>query len=102
MPIEKKYLKTRPISKVTFRLSSEAARGASQVCLVGEFNNWDPSQHPMKPLKNGDFKLTLDLEVGREYNFRYLLDQAIWENDCAADKYVHSGFHDAENSVVVV
>lgn len=102
MSIEKKYLKTRPVSKVTFRLNKEAARGASQVCLVGEFNDWDPSQHPMTPLKNGDFKVTLDLEVGREYNFRYLLDQVLWENDSAADKYANSGFHDAENSVVVV
>lgn len=102
MSLEKKYLKTRPVSKVTFRLSREAARGASQVCLVGEFNDWDASRHPMTCLKNGDFKLTLDLEVGREYNFRYLLDDAVWENDNAADKYVSSGFPDVDNSVVVV
>ena len=33
--------------------------------VVGEFNNWDQTTHPMKKTKNG--KLTLPLEL-RSYN----------------------------------
>ena len=100
MSIKKQPLKTRPICKVTFRLSEEEARGAQQVFLVGEFNNWDKTATPMKSLKTGGFTITLDLETGRDYQFRYFLDRVIWENDPQADKYAYSPFGDCENSIV--
>jgi hypothetical protein len=56
----------------------------------------------MKHLKSGDFTVTIDLEADREYQFRYLLDEKIWENDWEADKYVRSEYGNCENSVVVV
>lgn len=102
MSVSKKYLKTRPIGKVTFRLSHEAAADVDQACLVGEFNGWSPTATRMQKLKSGDFKVTLDLEVGREYQFRYLLDQTTWTNDDSADRYVSSGVHGTENGVVNV
>lgn len=102
MSIKKQYLKTRPVSKVTFRLPSEAAQGAAKVHIVGEFNEWDKQATPMSRLKSGEFKVTLDLETGREYSFRYLIEDSVWENDWSADKYVPSGIDNEENSVVVV
>jgi len=102
MSLQKRYLKSRPVTKVTFRLPGEAVERAHAVSLVGDFNNWDPAANPMKRLKSGEFKLTLDLESGREYHFRYLIDDRTWENDWEADKYLPSGFQHAENSVVVV
>ena len=102
MSIKKQYLKTKPISKVTFRLPPEAAPDATKVHLVGEFNDWDPKATPMTRLKNGEFKVTLDLETGREYRFRYLIEGSVWENDWDADKYVTSDLAPVENSVVVV
>ena len=36
MSIKKRYLKTKPICKVTFRLSKKAAKGAEKVYLVGD------------------------------------------------------------------
>lgn len=102
MSIKKQYLKTRPISKVTFRLPREAAPEATSVYLVGEFNDWDEQATPMTRLKNGDFKVTLDLETGRQYNFRYLIEGEVWENDWEADKYAPSEIANDENSVVVV
>jgi len=102
MSLSKKYLKSRPVSKVTFRLPAEAAAGVDQACLVGEFNDWNPEATRMQKLKTGDFKVTVDLEVGREYQYRYLLDGAAWQNDDCADRYVPAGVPDAENSVVVV
>ena len=56
----------------------------------------------MKRLKNGGFVATLDLDPGHEYEYRYLLDGKVWENDWQADKYVPTQFGDTENSVVVV
>ncbi len=102
MSLQKRYVKTRGISKVTFRLPPEAAEAAARVTLVGDFNDWDPEATPMTRLKNGEYKATVDLEPGREYGYRFLIDGRIWENDRDADKYAPSGFADAENSVVVV
>jgi 1,4-alpha-glucan branching enzyme len=99
---QKRYLKTKNVSKVTFSLPSEAAREAQTVYLVGDFNGWDAEASPMSRLKNGEFKITLDLEPGREYEYRYLIDGRVWENDWAADQYRPAGIAGAENSVVAV
>jgi 1,4-alpha-glucan branching enzyme len=102
MALTKRYLKSRPVCKVTFRLSKAIARSATHVHLVGEFNQWNILANPMKRLKNGSFTLTLDLEPDQSYQFRYLIDQIRWENDEKAYKYVATPFGDSENSVVVV
>ena len=57
--LKKKYLKTRPMCKVTFSLPPEAVGGGAAVALVGEFNNWDSTSHKMKRLKNCDFSYTM-------------------------------------------
>ncbi len=100
--MRKRYLKTKPVGKVTFRLPPDAAAGADDVHLVGDFNRWDPAATPMQRLKSGAFTVTVDLETGREYEFRYLLSDGTWTNDGEADGYQPSGFPDAENSVVCV
>lgn len=102
MGLQKRYLKSRQVSKVTFRLPRAAAPEASQVALVGEFNDWSTSTTLMTRLKNGEFKVTVDLEPGREYEYRYLIEDMIWENDWEADGYRPSGIPGTENSVVVV
>ena len=102
MSIKKQYLKDKSVCKVTFSLPKKAAASAKTVHLVGEFNNWDEKATPMKKLKNGSFSITLKLDTGREYQFRYLIDGTEWENDWNANKYVPTQFGDSENSVVVV
>jgi 1,4-alpha-glucan branching enzyme len=102
MSLKKQYLKTKSICKVTFRLSREDALGAENVNIVGEFNNWSTKQTPMKKLKDGSFTLTLDLESNSHYQFRYLIDNQLWVNDPAADKYVPSGYAGSDNSVVIL
>ena len=102
MGIQKKFLKTKPVCKVTFIMPKEAVKSAEKVTIVGDFNNWDKKTLPLKRLKTGTFKITIDLPCGKEYQYRYLVDNSIWENDWAADKYVLSPYHDAENSVVIV
>ncbi|MFW5901749.1 MAG: isoamylase early set domain-containing protein [Thermodesulfobacteriota bacterium] len=102
MSLKKQYLKSRPVCKVTFRLGRQAASEAERVHLVGDFNKWQTDETPMKRLKSGDFSVTLDLPVNQSYQFRYLIDQNVWENDWEADQYVPSGIAANENSVVVV
>lgn len=76
---------------------------ANNVAVLGDFNSWDPEQSfDMKKLKNGTFKTTIDLEVGHEYQFRYLVDGQVWVNDNQADKYVPTGLGIEDNCVVVV
>ena len=102
MSIKKQFLKTKPVCKVTFRVPAEIGNTANSAHVVGEFNGWSFLATPMKRLKSGAFTTTLDLEQGREYQFRYLLDEKIWENDIEADKFVTTPFGDSENSVIVL
>ncbi len=102
MSIKKQYLKTKPVCKVTFRISEKIGNSAGTAYVVGEFNNWDFLSTPMKKLKKGAFTATLNLEKGREYQFRYLLDNKNWENDASADKFVPTPFGDSENSVIAL
>ncbi len=99
--IRKQYLKSRPACKVTFRLPREAAPDAQKVCIVGDFNNWDKGAAVMKRLKSGDFTITMELETGREYCYRYLIDAAKWENDWWADSYRPNPYGN-DDSVVVL
>ena len=102
MAIAKQFLKSKPVAKVTFELPAEAVNGAKAVALVGEFNDWDASALTLKKQKDGSYKTTVELPVGSEYQYRYLLDGLTWENDWAADKYVASGVSGVENSVVML
>ena len=102
MTLKKRFLKSKPVCKVTFSLSKEAAGGADTANVAGDFNQWATTATPMRKLKDGGFTVTVDLEVGQEYQFRYLLDGTTWVNDEAADKYVSSEYPGVENSVVVV
>lgn len=102
MSIKKQYLKSKPVCKVTFKISKEEAKNAESVRLLGDFNGWDEQSAPMKKLKNGDFTSTVNLETEKDYEFRYLLNDAEWENDWHADKYVPANLGFEDNSVVSV
>jgi 1,4-alpha-glucan branching enzyme len=100
MAIQKQYLKTRNVCKVTFRLPPEVGKSASKVNLVGNFNDWNLKSHPMKKLKSGEHTITLDLEPGKDYQFRYFIDEVRWENDWNADKYVSCHEFGTDNSMI--
>ena len=102
MSIKKQYLKSKPLCKVTFTHPKEAVGSARTVHIAGDFNNWDTHTTPMKKKRNGAFSTAVSLETGREYQFRYVIDETNWENDWEADRYVASGVAGTENSVVVV
>ncbi len=98
--MKKQYLKNRPNCKVTFCLCKEAVRDASKVTVVGDFNGWDENATPLKKQKDGGFSVTVEIECGKEYRFRYLIDGQRWENDWNADRYSANPFGN-EDSVVM-
>lgn len=96
---KKRFLKKGTV-KVEFTLPEAIAADAETAYIVGDFNNWDESAAPMDKLKNGNFKITLELEANREYQFRYLVNGTQWHNDWDADKYVPNPFV-GDNSVII-
>lgn len=100
MGIRKQFLKSKPVCKVTFKISEKEENGPTTAHVVGEFNDWSTTATPMKRLKNGVLTATVELEKGRSYQFRYLLGQTHWENDPDADYYLPTPFGDSHNSVI--
>lgn len=96
MAIKKQFLKSKPVCKVTFTVPAEEA---NKVTVVGSFNEWNEKATPLKKLKNGSFKGTVDLESGKSYEFRYLVDGA-YVNEQEADGLAWNDFAGAENSVL--
>jgi 1,4-alpha-glucan branching enzyme len=101
MSVKKQYNQTKSVCKVTFKLAKDIASSANRVNLAGDFNNWDIESIPMKKLKGGEFSVSVDLEKGREYQFKYLIDGRAWLNETEADKHVPNEFQ-TENSVIIV
>jgi 1,4-alpha-glucan branching enzyme len=101
MSLKKQSDPKKHLCKVTFTLAEDIANSANRVNLAGDFNNWDVETIPMKKLKGGDYSVSINLEKGREYQFKYLVEGLGWLNEKEADKYVPNRFQ-TENSVVIV
>ena len=99
MSLKKQFLKSKPICKVTFRLSKEDVAGASSVKLMGSFTGWEINAVDMTRLKSGEFTATVSLPSNESFEYRYLLDDSSWINDPAADGY-NPNRMGTENSVV--
>ncbi|HEX2576898.1 MAG TPA: isoamylase early set domain-containing protein [Aquihabitans sp.] len=84
-------------SRVTFELP--AVVQATTVHLCGDFNDWSESATPLEARPDGRFAVTITLDHGRQYRFRYLVDGTRWENDWHADDYVRNEFG-GDDSVV--
>lgn len=97
--IGKKFIQSDQdlVVRVTFTLPDGI--WADDIYLVGDFNDWDETAHPMQQDQLGHWTLTLELEAGRIYQFRYLCDGE-WMNDNQADAYVNNPYG-SHNFVVV-
>lgn len=103
MSIKKQFLKSKPVCKVTFSLTKEEASSAEKIQLLGDFNDWNVEEAiNLKKFKNGTFKTSIDLEVSKSYQFKYLIDGTKWENDPEADSYVNNGIDSEDNFVVAL
>lgn len=97
--LKKSYSKTGKVCRVTFKYDNP--ENAETASLAGQFNNWSLEDNPMKKLKDGSFSVTLSLQSGHSYPFRYVLEGNTWVNDEDANSYVPNEYGE-EDSVVVV
>lgn len=93
--LKKSYSKTGKSCRVTFKIPADQLptdTEADHVAVLGEWNAWDAASHPLVRRKDGSYSTTISLEAGRDYRFRYLLDDSTWRNDDAADALVPNHF----------
>lgn len=75
--------------------------GATAVSLVGDFNDWDETATPMRPVAgDGVWSVTVPLAPGR-YRYSFLVDGMTWLADPAAPRALEDDFG-RPNSVVTV
>lgn len=85
--------------KIRITFSIPASMWADTVHLAGDFNNWDPATTPLHRDEEA-WRITLMLERGHAYAYRYLIDRRDWMPDWNADAYV-VGFDGSSRSVVL-
>lgn len=68
--------------RVTFEMP--VADHADGLYLVGWFDEWDETVYRMQRTANGKWSLTLELEPGCEYQYRYRTPDGKWLQDSAA------------------
>ena len=89
--ITKKPAKKKGYVLVTFEMSSSL--WAERVNLVGEFNDWDTTATPMTQNRSdANWKVTLELESGHKYRFRYLVDGKEWLDEWRADGHIENPY----------
>lgn len=89
--------------KVKFILTPEIVGDATDALLLGDFNNWDPSEGiGLKVQKDGTLAATVALEPGKTYQYRYFLSDGRWVNDANATQYAHNPAFQVDNCVITV
>ena len=88
---------------ITFSLPAEAVEGASEAILLGDFNNWNPQKAPkLEKQADGSYKAVAQLEEGKTYHYRFLLDNGKWVNDYHAQKYEYVPGLYVDNCVITI
>lgn len=64
---------------MTFILPGDRPPGP--VSVVGDFNDWQPGAHPVRPRKDGKWAVTVELANASTHSFRYLAAGDYWFND---------------------
>lgn len=82
--------------RVTFSLPS--AIWADMIFLVGDFNGWNEQATPLRQTEAG-WMVTLELDAGASFQYRYLHNGNEWHNDWNADGYAPNATG-GDNSVV--
>lgn len=85
--------------RVLVTFSMPAAIWADTIHLVGDFNQWNQRTTPLR-LTEAGWCVTLELDAGCAYHYRYLVNGSEWHNDWQADRYEPNEFG-GDNSVVL-
>jgi 1,4-alpha-glucan branching enzyme len=94
--LKKKFFKTIDECEVTFEFTAPEAK---DVYLYGDFTNWEPVAMKKAKAKDAPFRYKTRLPKDGQFQFRYLIDNEIWQNDEAADAYWANN-QGSDNSVV--
>lgn len=81
-------------AKVTFALPTAEVTG--NVSVLGDFNGWDASAHPLKKRSNGTRSVTVELPNG-EYRFKYCTEAGEWFCDPQVADVVYNEFNTADS-----
>ncbi|HYH29100.1 MAG TPA: hypothetical protein VD903_01845 [Pseudonocardia sp.] len=65
--------------RVTFFLRPDTPRG--RVSVVGDFNDWRPGAHELRPRSNGTRSVAVTVPEGTDVRFRYLGENGHWCNE---------------------
>jgi 1,4-alpha-glucan branching enzyme len=83
--------------RVTF--TAPDGGGDGPVYLAGSFTGWE--RVPMKRQRDGQWKTTVELEPGHNYEFRYVTAEEHWLNDPDADYFLPTPLGN-DNSVIAI
>lgn len=88
---------------ITFSLPAEAVQGASLVKLLGDFNDWNADNAIILEKKeDGSYAAVANLEVGKTYHYRFLLNDGRWVNDYNAQQYEYVPGLYVDNCVITI
>jgi 1,4-alpha-glucan branching enzyme len=76
--------------KVSFVVPGDQVAG--KVSVVGDFNDWNPSVHPLRKRANGTHSVSVSLPAGGRYQFRYVTGDGTWHDDDSASEFEPNGF----------
>ena len=85
--VTKQKIRKRKI-RVTFAMP--AMNDCNCLYLVGRFNEWSESVYRMQRAEDGTWSLVLELEPGREYQYRYRTDKGVWYTDSVSHGYARN------------
>lgn len=98
--IEKEFVGGEGLISIRVRFSLPSSVWSDSIHLVGDFNAWQRTSHPLQRDRAGEWSLVVELGPGRAYQFRYLCDGDRWLNDASADCFVCNPYG-TDNFVVV-
>ena len=87
------------VTRVVFELPADVDAREAYIC--GDFNDWDREATRLTRHRDGRFSVTVPLESGRSYRYRFLLDGQRWENDWSAEAYAPNEYG-GEDSLITV
>lgn len=91
--------KQKKKGKVWVTFTMPAIEDCEGLYLVGDFNEWNETSHPMERADDGAWSLTLELEPGNTHQYRFITNKGVWLNDPDAEASAPNPYG-AENSVV--
>ena len=90
-------------TKVKFLLPAHIVGEATQAKLIGEFNQWNTEEAlAFSRTENGNIECVLELQPGKTYQYKYLLNDGRWVTDEANKTWVEVYGGVVENSIISI